>query len=255
MSLDSIYRNGIQRVWTEDHDSQCKYTDLVRQTRNMQGIDFKKINAFFIPNDDYVKQYFDIEILSPEYGFYNRESQCFWNNCLVIPIYNVADRIISVVGFNPFKYLQAKETKDWSLNYYIYASSRVFKKGSFMFYLEGCYRRALDDGYLFITDGVFDTISVQLAGFNAAALMGSTVTPEIAAMLRFVPRLIFAGDNDEAGLKLAQDLKKVHPRITMLRQGKTKDIDDLLKSEYRESVIRQLSEARDCNASFFTLEV
>ena len=55
--------------------------------------------------------------------------------------------------------------------------------------------------------------------------------------------------------KLAQDLKKVHPRITMLRQGKTKDIDDLLKSEYRESVIRQLSKARDCNASFFTLEV
>ena len=61
MSLDSIYRNGIQRVWTEDYDSQCKYTDLVRQTRNMQGIDFKKINAFFIPNDDYVKQYFDID--------------------------------------------------------------------------------------------------------------------------------------------------------------------------------------------------
>ena len=57
MSLDSIYRNGIQRVWTEDYDSQCKYTDLVRQTRNMQGIDFKKINAFFIPNDDYVKHH------------------------------------------------------------------------------------------------------------------------------------------------------------------------------------------------------
>ena len=136
MSLNSIYRNGIQRVWTEDYDSQRKYTDLVRQTRNMQGIDFKKINAFFIPNDDYVKQYFDIEILSPEYGFYNRESQCFWNNCLVIPIYNVADRIISVVGFNPFKYLQAKETKDWSLNYYIYAVHAFSKKDHLCFTLK-----------------------------------------------------------------------------------------------------------------------
>lgn len=46
MSLDSIYRNGIQRVWTEDYDSQCKYTDLVRQTRNMQGIDFKRSMPF-----------------------------------------------------------------------------------------------------------------------------------------------------------------------------------------------------------------
>lgn len=47
MSLDSIYRNGIQRVWIEDYDSQCKYTDLVRQTRNMHGIDFKRSMPFY----------------------------------------------------------------------------------------------------------------------------------------------------------------------------------------------------------------
>lgn len=255
MGLDTVYRHGIRRVWEEDTESQLQYTSIIEQVRNIKGVDFRQINSFFIPNDNYVKEYFESEITEPEYGFYNHSDVCFWNNCLVLPIYNVADKVVSVAGFNPIKYVKAKETLDWSLNYYIYASSRLFKKGSFMFYLEGCYQRALDDGYLFITDGIWDTISVQLAGFNAAALMGSTVTPEIAAMLRFINRLILAIDNDEAGQKLAYDIKRIHPRVTVLKQGKTKDIDDLLKSEYRDSAIAELQKAKDCHTSFYTMKV
>lgn len=255
MSLDTIYRNGLKRVWEEDTDSQLQYTSIIAQTRNIKGVDFKKINSFFIPNDNYMKLYFDPEISNAEYGFYAQDSFCFWNNCLIIPIYNVADKVISVVGFNPFRYVKAKETLDWSLNYYSYASSRIFKKGAFMFYLEGCYQRALDEGYLFITDGVWDTISAQLAGFNAAALMGSTVTPEIAAMLRFVKWVILAIDNDEAGQKLASDIRKIHPRVTVLKQGKTKDLDDLLKSKYRSVAISELENAKNCHTSFYTMKL
>lgn len=256
MSLDSIYRDGVAKVWEKDAVSQKNYLDIVSKTRNMPSIDFKSLNAFFIPNDDYVPTYFGEEIRNREYGFYDDSAQfCYWNNCLVIPIHNVADKIVSVVGFNPFRYVEAKENQDWSINYYIYASASHFKKGSHLFYLEGCFSRAMDEGYLFLTDGIFDTVSMQLAGFNTAALMGSSLTQELSAILRFIDRLIIVIDNDEAGQKLANDIKRAHKNVTIVKQGVTKDVDDLLKSDKREIAIAELRKAQECRTSYYTLNV
>lgn len=256
MSLDRVYREGVSRIWQEDRSSQEEFLSIIAQVRGMQSFDFETIKAVFIPNDQYLLQYFDAEILDPQYGFYDYENRCFWNNCMIIPIYNVADKVVSVCGFNPFRYLQAKEEKDWSLNYYVYASSKSFRKGAFLFYLEGCYQRAFDDGYLFLTDGIFDTISLQLAGFNAAAMMGSSLTPEIMTMLKFIKRVLLVCDNDEAGYKVSEQLKKKHKNVTIVKQGKTKDIDELLKSDKRELCISELHRAlKSMNCSTFTLNV
>lgn len=256
MSLDTIYRKGIERVWDEDSSSQANYINAVLTARNMKCMELNKLHAFFIPNDHYVERFFGSEILNPMYGFYDKIGTCcYWNNCLVFPIYNVADKIVSVVGFNPFRYVEAKEKKDWSLNYYIYADSQHFKKGAHLFYLEGAYSRALDEGYLFLTDGIFDTISLQTVNFISAALMGSSVTSEIAALLRFIKRLIVVIDNDEAGQKLANDLMRVHPQVTIVKQKLTKDIDDLLKGDRRDRAITELEKAKVSGASYFTLSV
>lgn len=254
MSFDTIYRDGVQRIWEEDAESQRGFLDAIASARNMKSIDFKAINAFFVPNDAYILKYFDDTITFSEYGFYEGD-YCFWNNCLLMPIYDVADKVVSVAGFNPFRYLESKEKDDRSINYYIYAPSQVFKKGSFMFYLEGCYKRALDDQYIIITDGVFDTIALQLAGFNAGALMSSSVTQEIATLLRFIKHVLIASDNDEAGLKLVEKIRAVHPFVTVIRQKRTKDIDDLLKSEYRDKAISELKMAINSVSFSYSLNV
>lgn len=255
MILDTIYRNGVNRVWGEDTQSQREYLKVVSQCRGMDFIDFESMHSIFIPNDNYLFQYFDSSIGNQEFGFFDYDNRCFWNNCLIMPIYDVADKVRSVVGFNPFSYVQAKETNDWSINYYTYASAKVFRRGAFLFYCEGDYSKALDDGYLFLTDGVFDAVSLHFAGFNAAAMMGSNVTPEIISMLRFVRRVLVVCDNDEAGYKLVQGLRRVHPGIVTVKQGATKDIDEVLKSEYRDQAIAGLRAAISGSESTITLSV
>lgn len=243
MSLDNIYRKGINRVWDEDAESQKQYLSAVAECRGMKMLDFRRMNAMFIPNDEYLLRYFDSEIASQSYGFYDYDGKCVWNNCLIMPIYNVADKVASVAGFNPFRYTEAHEKQDWSETYYSYASSKVFKRGSYLFYEEGEYKRALEDGYVFLTDGVFDAISVHEAGFNAMAMMGSNVTPEIASMLLFVKRVLVLCDNDDAGYKLVNDLKRVHKRIVTVKQNVAKDIDEMLKGTQREVAIEGMKKA------------
>lgn len=243
MSFDSVYRAGVARVWADDRASQENFAKIVSEVRNSKGIDFEKVNAFFIPNDEYLVKYFPPDVRSSEYGFYNDNGECFWNNCMVMPIYDVADNVRSVAGFNPFRYVQAKETGDKSLNYYLYAPNRTFKKGSFLFYTEGTYRHALEERYLFVVDGVFDAYALANEGFNAAALMGSSLTPEIIALLRFVKRVFLVADNDEAGMKLAIALRRVHPGVVLVKQKFTKDIDELLKSDRHDETVLALKRA------------
>lgn len=253
--LDTIYRSGVHRIWEEDKLSQLNYVKSCLAARNTPPLDLESLMSFFIPNDEYVINYFGSDILLPEYGFYDERHMCFWDNCLVLPIFNVADKVTSVVGFNPFRYVEAREKQDWSINYYIYADSRHFRKSSYMFYTEGVYRSAMRDGFLFVTDGVFDTVSLQLAGFNSAAFLGSFVTAEISAMLRFINHVIAVIDNDEAGQKLAGALKRVHPNVTIVSQRCTKDIDELLRSNNRNQVISELKNAQQFSGSYYTLNV
>lgn len=240
MDFDKVYRDCVDRVWSEDGENQTVFLNIVQQARNCSGIDFRQLKSIFIPNDKYLRAYSTSEIMNPAFGVYNESGLCFWNNCVVFPIYNVADKIVSLVGFNPLQYAEAKETGDKSINYYCYSPKNVFAKGRYLFYTEGAYTKSVKDGYALLTDGIFDTISLSKEGFNAMAFMGSSITPEIAMLLRFVSNVIIVSDNDSAGAKLVQYAKSVLSGVKEFRQGKTKDIDELLKSEFRTEVVQRL---------------
>lgn len=255
MGSRSVFEDGIIRVWRDDRLSQEKFTNIVAEARGMHGVDFESLRAFFIPNDDYLLSFFDESIKNDEYGVYDYNGFCHWNNCLVFPIYNVAGVIRSFVGFNPFNYLRAHEENDWSLNYYIYADGKHFRKSAYMFGMQNSYTDAMDSGMVFVTDGVFDTISLSIAGFNSLALLGSAVTPEIIMLLRFVQHVLAVVDNDEAGYKLARRLSSVHSNVTVVHQKCTKDIDDLLKSNKRNAAISELRNACSSYSSEYTLNV
>lgn len=243
MNLDTLYRSGVQNAWSSDYEAQKYYTDIITELRGMKENPFKEINGIFIPNDSYMKHYFGEEIVNESYGCYDYDGRCNWNNCLLLPILNVADKIAGFVSFNPFKYLEAKETNDWSIYYYAYSSKNVFSKGNYLFTLDGVYKRAIEDGYLLLVDGVFDTINVTRAGFNAAGLLGSTLTPQIIMLLRFIKKIVLLMDNDDAGIQLYNNLKTVLPSVDVVKQSWGKDADDALKSDYREEYIGLIKDA------------
>ena len=75
----------------------------------------------------------------------------------------------------------------------------------------------------------------------AAALLGSNVSEQVLAQLTFVDRIILAYDNDEAGLRLARFLTKKLNNVVCVKQKYTKDVDDLLKTSYKDNYLEMLN--------------
>lgn len=241
MTLHQIWTRGLTNIWNKHSNTQETFLKLIEEQRGMPGNVLKKYKAIFVPNDTYLANTMGVEIRQEHFGCYVLESNlCYWTKNLVFPIYNVVDEIVGLVGFNPFTYLESKETGYKDSNYYSYSNKKVFSKGKYLFYTTGTYDRALADDYLFIVDGFFDAISLTEAGFHAAAFLSSSTSEELIMQLKFIKRIFLLVDNDKAGQSLYKRLRKHLNNLTIVKQGKTKDIDELLKSKYREETISQL---------------
>lgn len=240
--LDSLIKEGIKSVWETDVEAQQGFLQVIAELRSVSIDTLKSVGAFFVPNDEYLARHCGAEIKEYEYDCYLDDEICRWSNWLVIPIMDISGTVVGLAGFNPFLYLKAREENDWSIVYYQYSRGSLFKKGRYVYSPPGNYEKALDDGYVFVVDGLFDAISLWEAGFNACAMMDSAVTEEKVVLLRFVKRVILLADNDDAGVKLYRTLRRRVPQLELFKQGKTKDIDELLKTEFRESTIQQLED-------------
>ena len=241
--FDKMIKEGLKKIATEDCDSQNNFINTIcTKVRHMDAKVIHDFEGFFVPNDEYMLKFFGPLILERQLDCYNEFKQCFWLNYLVFPIYNQLDEIVGLTGFNPINKLKAVEENDWTLQYYRHSGKSLFDKGKHLFLKRGAYRKALEDNYIILTDGVFDTISFAEAGLNSGALLGSYVSEEIIAMLTFIDRIYLAIDNDEAGEKLLNQLRKRLPHVMAIRQGKFKDADDVLQSKHRQYYLTKIRE-------------
>lgn len=241
IDISAIAREGIERVYKEDYKSQLYYLQSIcNDVRHIPVEAILAVNAIFIPNEDYIITYFGTEALDAKYNFYDKYGQCLWLNKLMLPITNVVNEIVGFVAFDPFRYLEMHETGNALLNYYSYSTKDVMKKGDYLFCTPGTYKKAYRDGYLVIADGVFDTLSVAYHGYNTAAMLGSVISDQLAAQLRLIDRVVVLMDNDEAGLALYEKIAKTHPNAIYLKQGKTKDADDIIKTRFRDEYFSAL---------------
>ena len=143
------------------------------------------------------------------------------------------------MGFNPINKLKAKEEGQWDLPAYRHSSKTLFNKSKYLFMLKDTFKNALESGYIVLTDGVFDMLSFAQNGVLSGALLGSYVSEELLAMLRLLNRVYVSIDNDEAGLKLYNQLNKGLSNVIAIKQNQFKDADDILKSEYKEKFLKE----------------
>ena len=242
-SFNELIKNGIKNVYEKDLTSQQVYIkNICEKVRNIDDDIIYKFEGFFVPNDDYMKTYFGTGITQRGYDCYSEGNLCHWLGYLVFPVYNLIDEVVGLVGFNPVNKLKAVEEQMWDINYYRLASKMIFDKGKYLFMLNGTYRKALEDGYIIITDGVFDTISFTANGLNSGALLGSVLSEEIIVMLSFIDKVYISVDNDEAGLTLERNLKRKLSNVRAIKQNRFKDADDILKSKYRNLFLKKFRE-------------
>lgn len=238
-----VMEAGFKRVYEEDFESQKNFiTIIAEQTRKVSPEVLLNADGVFIPNNEYMLANFGMALVDNTFDCYSQFDNCYWNNNVIFPIRDILDRIVGLVGYNAFNKMESQVNKDVTINAYRTSNSRVFDKGKHLFGVKGVLRKAIEDGYIVLTDGVFDTLALNHAGINSAALLGSALTEEHIAYLRFVKTVYLAMDNDQAGLRLSKTLGRKHNNFNAIRFNKYKDIDDVLKSKHRELFLKKFHE-------------
>ncbi len=241
--FDRIMSEGFDRVWKEDSESQTNFlTTIAKDVRHMNVNHLLNTGGIFIPNNEYMVRFFGSEVLKPEFDCYSPFGNCYWNNNIIFPVRDILDRIVGISGFNPINKIVSEEQKDVTINAYRTSNKNVFDKGLHIFSLKGILLRAIEEGYIIIVDGVFDMISLVGEGFISGALLGSSLSEEHVALLRLIPRVYLAEDNDKAGASLGRYLERRLPNFARIKFTKYKDVDGIIKSQYREQFVKELRE-------------
>lgn len=115
-----------------------------------------------------------------------------------------------------------------SMSRYKESSSVLMDKSRYFICPLG-YEKALNDGYLIVVDGFFDSISLAQEGFNSFSILGSNISEKVRFCLSLIKVIYVAYDNDGAGRKLYNRLKAIHPNVHAIVQSKCKDIDAFIK--------------------------
>lgn len=242
MSVNTVWSELYNNVMLQDAESQLNFLSLIgEKIRDIPVEYLLKEQALFIPNDSYVQTYGGLDSYSNENGFYYNGIS-LWSDYLIFPIRNISNDAMGIGGFCARLYLQAKETNDYSISYYNYSTKSIFRKGNYLFWGVDGFENAYNAGYIILVDGLFDAIQLRRYGYHAAALMGSSLTEVVVAQLRFFKKVIIISDNDTAGLKLEDKLKRRLNNCVYLRQGFDKDIDGAFKNASVPKLLKAINE-------------
>ena len=168
-------------------------------------------------------------------GFYDT-----FRKRLMFPVIDVRGSVIGfsgrILGDGEPKYMNSPETL-------------VFNKSRNLFALN--LAKKSKSGYIILSEGNIDVVSLHQAGFNSAvASLGTSLTPEQARLIsRYKSEVIIAYDNDGAGVKAAQRaigiLEKLDLKVRVLRLEGAKDPDEFIRLKGPEAFRKLLEGSED----------
>lgn len=232
---------GIENIYQHDFKSQKHFLNILKEIRDVDVDYLIKLGCFFVPNQDYMIRYFGPKCLEYNMDIYNSAGECKWLGLYIIPIRNVRNQLVAFVGYDPRRKLivdldDLKENNEILPPKYTISSQTVFDKNNYFLCPNGI-RKAVEDGYCLLVDGVFDSITLASHGFNSASFLGSDVNDNLLFILSFIPKLFICHDNDKAGIKLLHSIQKKLPNAQSVSQNKTKDIDEYI-SKYGIDILK-----------------
>ena len=147
-----------------------------------------------------------------------------FRNRLMFPVIDVRGSVIGfsgrILGDGEPKYLNSPETPVFSKSHNLFALNLAKKSKS---------------GYIILTEGNIDVVSLHQAGFDSAvASLGTSLTAEQARLIsRYTGEVVLCYDSDEAGKKAASRgisiLEKLDLKVRVLQLSGAKDPDEYIK--------------------------
>jgi len=147
-----------------------------------------------------------------------------FRNRLMFPVIDVRGSVIGfsgrILGDGEPKYLNSPETPVFSKSRNLFALNLAKKSKS---------------GYIILTEGNIDVVSLHQAGFDSAvASLGTSLTAEQARLIsRYTGEVVLCYDSDEAGRKAAvrgiSILEKLDLKVRVLQLTGAKDPDEYIR--------------------------
>jgi len=163
-----------------------------------------------------------------------------FRNRLMFPVIDVRGSIIGfsgrILGGGEPKYLNSPETPVFSKSRNLFALN-LAKKTKF--------------GYIILTEGNIDVVSLHQAGFDCAvASLGTSLTAEQAKLIAgYKHEVVIAYDNDAAGIKAANRaitfLERLGVKVRVLRLTGAKDPDEYIKLKGADAFRNILEKSED----------
>ena len=208
--------------------------DYVRKRQISLGM-VKNFGLGFAPDSFYAltdamheKGYADFELIDAGLCNANKSGKGVhdvFRNRLMFPVIDVRGNVIGfsgrILGDGEPKYLNSRETP-------------VFNKSRNLFALN--LAKKSKNGYILLTEGNIDVVSLHQAGFDSAvASLGTSLTPEQARLIsRYSSEVVIAYDNDGAGQKASQRaigiLENLDLKVKVLQMTGAKDPDEFIKA-------------------------
>lgn len=238
-SLNDIYTELFFKVTEDDIDAQEYYLSMIADQRRIPVSYLLQLGVLFIPNNDYITHYLGNQVLQSNAGLYYN-GVCPWVMFATIPIRNLAGEIVGIVGWDAYnKYRELTEDAVGLVTYKVSAKA-IFQRDKYFLSDIECLKAQFDKRVVFVTDGVFDALSLCYRGIPAIALLGSSFSKEVIYYLSWYKHVYVCTDNDAAGVKLYERLSRAGHNIFRLMQNKTKDIEELLRSDDDKFITNQL---------------
>ena len=203
------------------------------------GLGFAPDSFYALSDAMHEKGFQDFELIDAGLANANKSGKGVhdvFRNRLMFPVIDVRGNVIGfsgrILGDGEPKYLNSRETP-------------VFSKSRNLFALN--LAKKSKNGYILLTEGNIDVVSLHQAGFDSAvASLGTSLTPEQARLIsRYAGEVVIAYDNDGAGQKAAQRaigiLEPLDLRVRVLQMEGAKDPDEYIKSFGRDAFANLLS--------------
>lgn len=202
------------------------------------GVDLdnlKEKEIFFVDPDDI--HFLDVPSQYKSYsvGMYNADSYNVYTGRLVYPVRDVKGKVMGLCGWDGDLTPKYLDSKTFGYN----------AKNNCMYGMEELDSYYQSSNPVFITEGIVCCNYLRSKGFNALALLGSSVSRYVIEILkRFGDRCVLLPDNDLAGLSILKSAKYNLPTARVYVSSVAKDIDDTRKvnnHKYEQELLKELS--------------
>lgn len=187
MEFETVYNELLHNCDVEKVvDELCGirwYSDI-RMKRTLMEIGVFKLNFFDIK--DYT---FNWDTLK-KFGLLNKNGGFLLEGGYCIPIRDIEGLLIGIVAYYPGVDTAYK---------YRTASGRYFQKGISLFNVDNAVALSEDLSFVYIVEGIFDSIALRSIGLPAVALQGSEITQYKREILKLFRKNIAIPDNDRIG--------------------------------------------------------